>query len=645
MRNDRLLRSGCLSLALAFFTSLAAASAADNFEQKFEAEVRPLLERYCYACHSSTKKEGELDLAALDNGKKAVQATYWPAVIQRFSEKEMPPQGSPSPSDAERSQLFQWMQGLLVHDDGNCNKLATDVTQHFYRGNVMSRRLTRSEYNNTIRDLVGLDFKPADVFPAEGSGGEGFDTNGDALFTNPILLEKYFAAADRIIETVLPDETSQLSPEQLAAREQILIAVPEQSTSPRDAAAKILKAFATRAYRRPATTEEIDQLLALFDKSQTRKDHFLGSLRLALKGILTSPNFLFLVEPEPANEGVYSLGMYPLASRLSYFLWATMPDEQLLALAEDQSLAQPEVLRAQVRRMLADPRVHGMAESFALQWLELAALGEETQLDGGKYPDFNQDLVRSMKGEAIALVETIFREDRSLLEFLASDYVLVDQKLAGHYGIPDIQGNHFRRVSTSDSNRGGLLGLAAMHAATSYPLRSSPVLRGKWVLSVVLGGKVPPPPPDVPNFTPDDATIDGLTLRQRFEQHRKDPKCASCHNRLDPLGFGLENFDAVGRWRKEIGGQPIDATGELPGGEKFSSSAELKQVLLARKKEFLQHLSKKMLGFALGRGLNRFDECVIRDANRALEKLDYRSHVLFEEIVVSFPFRHRFAKK
>lgn len=322
-----------------------------------------------------------------------------------------------------------------------------------------------------------------------------------------------------------------------------------------------------------------------------------------------------------------------------------MPDDELLSLAESGKLSEPETLRAQVHRMLGDQRSQGMAETFAVQWLGIGALGATTRPDGGKFPEFDDALAEAMKGEAIAFVAGVFRENRSLIEFLDADYVMVNERLARHYAIPDIHGAEFRRVALADRNRGGLMGMAAVHAITAYPLRSSPVLRGKWILSEVLGGKVPPPPPNVPSLPADDQPQDGLTLRQRLEQHRKDAACASCHNRLDPLGFGLENFDPIGRWRTEIGGQPVDASGELPSGEKYAGPAELKQVLVNRKQEFLQNLTRKMLGFALGRELNRFDDCVVRDTLKAMEQGDYRAEILFEQIATSFPFGHRYAKK
>jgi hypothetical protein len=383
----------------------------------------------------------------------------------------------------------------------------------------------------------------------------------------------------------------------------------------------------------------------MFDRGYERGDGFEASVKLALEAVLISPNFLFLAEPLPEDEGVYRLGHYELATRLAYFLWASTPDDELLSLAEAQKLYHADVMRAQVRRMLADPKARGFVESFATQWLGIGALGETVKPDPKRFPGFDAELAQSMREEAIALVETIIREDRSLLELIDCDYALVNSRLAEYYGLPPIEGDELRKVKLDDRRRGGVTGLGAVLTVTSLPLRTSPVLRGKWVLEEMLGSAVPPPPPTTPELPKDDRIHDGLTFRQRLEAHRSKPECASCHARMDPLGFGLECFDATGRWRHHVNGQAVDASGQLPSGERFAGPAELKQVLLARKHEFITNLTRKMLGFALGRGLSKFDDCLIKDAVAALEANDYRSHVLIEHIALSYPFQHRYFKK
>jgi hypothetical protein len=420
---------------------------------------------------------------------------------------------------------------------------------------------------------------------------------------------------------------------------------PHAELSPQDASRQSLTAFARRAFRRPLADDELARLMTLFDRAQARGDAYLPSLKLALKAILISPHFLFLVEPEPDAEGVYPLGHHQLAARLSYFLWNTMPDAELAQLADEGKLHDESVLRAQIRRMLADPKARGLADSFATQWLNIGALGQTVKPDAERFPEFDAQLAADMRSEAVGLVETVLREDRSLLDLIDADYAVVNDRLAAHYGLSPIEGAEFRKVSLDDRRRGGVLGLGAVLTTTSLPLRTSPVLRGKWILEEVLGASVPPPPPNAGVLPEDDKLHDGLTLRQRLEQHRTNPECAACHQRMDPLGFGLECFDATGQWRHHNAGQRVDSSGTLPGGQTFSGPAELKQVLLARRGEFLNNLTRKMLGYALGRGLSKFDDCVVRETVKALEANDCRSSVLIEQIAMSYPFRHRYAKK
>jgi hypothetical protein len=296
--------------------------------------------------------------------------------------------------------------------------------------------------------------------------------------------------------------------------------------------------------------------------------------------------------------------------------------------------------------MLKDERSKALGENFAIQWLNLGGLGTTTKPDAGKFPEFDAELAAAMRAETVSYFHAIFHADRPLTELLSSDYTYLNERLAKHYGIAGISGSEMRRVDLKDGNRGGIVTQASVLTMSSYPLRTSPVLRGRFVLEEILGSKVPPPPPNVPSLPTDDATKDGLTLRQQLEQHRNKAECNGCHSRMDPIGFGLENFDPIGRWRADLAGQPIDSTGKLPSGEEFKNPAELKKILLKRKHETLKHLSRKMLGYALGRELNnKFDQCIVDDALKALEANEYRSNVLVERIVLSYAFGHRYVKK
>ena len=375
-------------------------------------------------------------------------------------------------------------------------------------------------------------------------------------------MEKYLAAAGDVLAQADP------------AR--YLVARPGPDLPKEDAARNCVAAFARRAFRRPVEDDEVDRLMRLFRHADARGDGFEDAVRLALKAALVSPNFLYLVERDRSEaDGPYRVSDHELACRLSYFLWSSMPDEELSDLADAGRLHEPEVLEGQVRRMLADPKSRALAEDFAGQWLRVGNLAELAEPDKRLFPEFTPELRDAMAEEAVAFCHAIFREDRPVLELLDSDYTFLNERLAKHYGIDGVTGPEFRRVALKDRNRGGVLGMAAVLTLTSYPRRTSPVLRGKWVLEELLGTPPPPPPPMVKALPADDRVRDGMTFRQRLEQHRKDVNCASCHARLDPLGFGLENFDVLGRWRDEIKGEPVDASGELTTGEKFAGAAAL----------------------------------------------------------------------
>ena len=366
---------------------------------------------------------------------------------------------------------------------------------------------------------------------------------------------------------------------------------------------------------------------------------------MSLRAVLVSPHFLFLAEPEPSQGGIHALAPVPLASKLSYFLWSSMPDDNLMALARSGGLAKPEVYRLQIQRMLADPKATALGERFAIQWLDLERLGTEVRPDPTRFPEFNDALGTEMKQEVISFFNHVLHENRSLLELLQSDYTFVNQGLARLYGLEGISGSHFRKVDLTEKSRGGILGMSAVHAATSYPLRTSPVLRGRWVLEVLLGDKVPPPPPDTPTLDEKTVNSSALTFRQQLEMHRSRRECASCHDKMDPLGFGLENFDVLGRWRDIDKGQPVDSEGTLPSGKKFRGPDGLRSVLMDRKDSVIRHLARKMTGYALGRELNPFDDCVIDRAVVALKENNYRASILVETIATSLPFQNRFYPK
>lgn len=616
-------------------------------EETYRDEIRPILQKHCYDCHGPEKRKGDLNLTEfVDYTNVVAEPKVWQLVYERVQAFEMPPKGKAEELNYDKHQkLMRWLRRLPKPEQVDCNQIASDRTANFYRGYVMSRRLNRAEYYNTVRDLFGVDLRLEDLLPADGGGGEGFDTSGDALFTSSIHIEKYLAAADQAVKTVLGADTKTLTPELRKARDRILISKPSSFTSADEAARKIISAFTRRAWRRPVEKEEVDRLIQAFDRASQRGDGFVPSVGFALKAVLVSPHFLFLAEPEPKDYGVQRLAAVPLASKLSYFIWSSIPDDRLLTLAETGKLLETNVYRAEIRRMLADPKAAALGERFALQWLDLERLGTDVRPDSTKFPEFDSELSDAMRREVVTFFNYIIQSDRSLLEVIDSDYTFVNERLAKLYGLNGVSGPALQMVSLKDDNRGGVVGMAAVHTITSFPLRTSPVLRGRWVLESLLGDKVPPPPPDAPALEETAEATSDLTFREQLEKHRTKAECASCHEKMDPLGLGLENFDVLGRWRDSDRGLPIDNKGVLPSGQSFTGPSGLKEILRGRKDDVMRHLTRKMTGFAFGRELNDFDKCVVDNAMKALCENDYRASVLVEQIATSFQFQHRFYPK
>ena len=420
---------------------------------------------------------------------------------------------------------------------------------------------------------------------------------------------------------------------------------------------EVLTRLLRRGYRRPPTEVEVEQLVQFVGAIQADGAKWEAAIQQAIKVILCSPKFLFRLELDdrPQSPDPHPIDEYQLASRLSYFLWSSMPDDELLELAEKNQLT--DNLEAQVKRMLADPKATELARDFGSQWLQIQRLATVTP-DKERFPTFGRRLRAAMLKETELFVASILREDQSVLDLLTADYTFLNKELANHYGITDTQGNwmgqkktvlggeaikgrEFQRVALQGVSRGGILTHASVLTVTSNPTRTSPVKRGRWVLEQVLGSPPPPPPPDVPELEEDHEAITGTTLRERLEQHREDPACANCHAKMDPIGFALENYNAIGAFRTKEGELEIDTTAELPDGTSFDGIADLKQILKDRKQQFVRCLTEKMLTYALGRGLEYYDRPTVDRIVTQLEFEGYRSSVLITEIVKSDPFRLR----
>jgi mono/diheme cytochrome c family protein len=427
------------------------------------------------------------------------------------------------------------------------------------------------------------------------------------------------------------------------SRARIFVCRPATAKEEEPCANKILSTLTRRAFRRPVAAADLKPLLAFYRTGRAEADFDTGIER-AIEAMLMSPEFLFRVEQDArgaAPGSVYRINDYELASRLSFFLWSSIPDDELLKLAGEGKLKDSAVLRQQVRRLLDDPRSRALVDNFGGQWLHLRNLAT-VKPDPQDFPEFDESLRRAFQQETEMFFQSVLREDRSLLELLDANYTFLNQRLAEHYGIPRIYGSQFRRVPLSDSNRAGLLGQGSILTVTSYPNRTSVVQRGRWILENLLGAPPPPPPPVVPELKPHAKDGRLLTMREQMEQHRSDPTCASCHSRMDPIGFSLENYDAIGRWRTKDAGSTIDATGKLPDGTEFTGPAGLRKLLLSSyQDDFVTAITEKLLTYALGRGLEYNDKPVVRSVSRQAARDNYRMSAIIMAIVESTPFQMR----
>ncbi len=401
---------------------------------------------------------------------------------------------------------------------------------------------------------------------------------------------------------------------------------------------KIVERFARLAFRRPVANHEVDRLMQIFRQANRRGESFERAVQVTLTAVLVSPQFLYLIEPK-SGEQDRELTEHELASRLSYFLWSSMPDAELMRAADQGQLRGQ--LRSQLARMLLDEKSQSFIENFVGQWLHLRNLAEVSP-DSEAFPEFNRSLAEAMRGETEQFFAFVLRENRSALELLDADYTFLNQELASHYSIGDVQGSRFRRVELQDLNRGGILTHASILTLTSHHNRTSPVKRGQWILQQILGTPPPPPPPDVAALDESPGAAKSGSLRERLELHRTSPECASCHQQMDPLGFGLENFDAIGRWREQDGDFEIDPTGTLPGERSFNNVRELKEVLKSTaSRRFSWCLIENMLTYALGRSLESQDYCTVESIRRRLASNEYRIQEILYAIVESHAFQHR----
>ena len=730
-------------------------------QRQYTDQIFPMLEKACSDCHWGDSAEAGFNLESyktldqLLNGRKK-----WRKVEVRVAAKEMPPEDSDPLTDSDHADLMAWLDNLLHSVD------CTNINP----GRVTIRRLNRTEYQNTVKDLVGIDYEPAANFPGD-DVGYGFDNIADVISLPPILMEKYLQAAEDITtkaivdpsaptyrryfgikdieigksaskgdssivmfsnstavcEVQLPeggqyvakiaafgnqggDQAAKMSvqldnkreakrsvraeegeaevyeftlrgsqgknrlkisftnDEYVAAkggnkgydrnlhimnvivegpfgkkpkihRNIIKSNIPKDKKDQTKLARTTLNLFASKAFRRRATTKELDQLVKFFETARSEGDNFEVALRFPLQAVLVSPHFLYKIESPLADGKTRVLDDFELATSLSYFLWSTMPDDELFGLAASGKLRNATTYRKQINRMLADKRSEALIDNFAAQWLHLRHL-EDFQPDPDLFPGIDREMRLDMIKETKLMIADLIRSDAKVTDLLDAQDTFVNQRLAEYYGIRGVKGEEFRKVSTKESRRGGLMTHASILTLTSNPTRTSPVKRGKWIMENLLGEEPPPPDPDAMQLE-DQAELTG-TVRERMEQHRADPNCAVCHRVMDELGFALENFDAVGKWRDDDDGQRIDAGGELPDGTKFIGAKQLQHTINTKMREqFIRCLTEKMLIYATGRGMEYFDECALDKILAQLDRNEYRFSELIYRVATSDPFIKR----
>ena len=598
----------------------------------FKSTAEPLLKSYCVRCHNPNKAEGGVDLTAADDAAALAKRNVWKRSLGRVAAGEMPPEESKQMTPADKAALSKWLGSAGTYLD--CDPTRRDP------GPPPLRRLTRTEYEHTVRDLLGVSINTRiSVGMPEEDPGEGhFDNLSAALRMSPALADKYFTAADKVIDLAFVNDS---------AKNRLLTPKPDAKVSERDAATQVLTTLARRAYRRPPEPADVARLMGFYDKARGKGGSHEDGVKAAMKPVLVSPNFLFRVEQDRPATGTapgVAVDDYELATRLSYFLWSSMPDDELFRVAAAKKLSDPVEYEKQVARMLKHRSARELTAALSDHWIGLKHF-EKARPTQEFFPTFNQGVRRGMQDEVRAFVDNLRTEDRPVTDLLDADYTFVNADLAKFYGISGPAGRDAKKVPLKpEDHRGGLLGMGAVLAMTSHTFRTSPTQRGKYVLDVIFGTPPPPPPANVgtlKNDDPKDKKKAVVTFKDQLAQHATQAGCAGCHKKIDPLGFALDNYNAVGLWREGTKEFPLDTTGVLPTGETVNGVGDLKKVILSRKDEFAKNMAAKVLEFALGRELDGQDECTVNEVHAAMQKSGYKFSTLVLETTKSVPFRQR----
>ena len=641
------LKQGICFFCLWALYSFVSGQPDDPRQKHYQRNVRPILYEHCFPCHNGEDNKAGINFDNFFFISSIVRrGELFQEIIQQIEHRTMPPDTraplSQNEVDTVTHYLNSYLEAALAEKDP---------------GLIPPRRLNNQEYRYVMKDLLGVEVKVDSLFPSDPSGGGGFDNQAGTLYLTPLLIERYYEAAEGIIEGVYKDKDAwrDLVPAYSNSFANTLKVfwyktIYKRDISlerPLDQASDILFPFATLAYRNFLSQEEKNRIQDFFAEAyllfEDKEDRFDASIKETMKRILISHNFLYRIESDPKIEEPYPISNFELASRLSFFLWSSIPDQHLLDVAYREDLHNPQVLEREVKRMMQSSKARRLGEQFALQWLELKKLKDPSfQLDAELYPHFTPVLKSLMLKEVELFFNNVLMDSHNLLELIDSEYSFLNEELAQHYGIQGVQGDSMRKVVFASNERGGVLGMAGVLTATSLPTRTSPVLRGKWVLEQILGTPPPPPPPNVPELEAShDSSESEVTLRVLLEKHRSDPACQGCHQAMDPIGLGLENFDAMGRWRTAYGQEPIDPSGVMKSGETFEGPAQLRKILKEQKELFAKNFSQKMLSFALGRGVIFKDSPTVRHLQQKLVESDFNSEIFLMELVKSYPFRYK----
>ncbi len=627
--------------------------------EDYEERVVPLLETHCLECHGGEKIKGGVDFTKMTS-KAAIlgKAEVWRRAREALDYADMPPYPEDTDfTEKNRDFLMRWIREAVETIDLN-----SDEFRH--PGPALTRQLTPYEYMRTMQDLLHLEAIPfgrlgiEQEYPHEGLE---FVNQALGMSLSPDVFDRYLRTGEEVLKQLFGDESGvwrktgnahrRYRKAAEAARPKVLFVEPGEDVSETGAAERILERFAIRAFRRPLKEGELEGLMSLFRESKERGGTYEASLQAAMSSVLASPHFLLRIERgRPGGEAgeIYPVEPHELATRLSYFLWSTQPDEALLERGLSGDLADESVLLAEVKRMLQDEKAEALTDHFARQWLQLRLMEFPSIPNRKGFPKLTDELETAFRQEINTFFTQLRVQDGSILDLLISDYTYADRTLASFYGLSDPavrkakKGEMVRVALEPDDHRGGLLGMGGYLWMTSHESRTKPTVRGTWILEVILGTPPPPPPPEAGSFVPpDEGQPEPKNFREKLEMHASDPNCAGCHAKIDPLGFALENFDAIGSWRTEQNGDPVDNSGELSSGESFQGFHELREVMVSRKDQFTRNFVAQLLRYALGRELLYSDRGTVESIAREVEAQDYRFSAVIEGIVTSRAFRYR----